>query len=194
MTTAANTVTLRITQLMAASTHLPRISSNSAIPLWCSVSYINLQRETHWLFLSNTVHVGHIEHSQGSLTVRIFIKWNISVYITTLLYCFVDPYKDIICCDNKSWSQLLIALLYRTYHLQNIAIIRIIYSGSKWYRHSQYLPIKYIVDLFPNVCSQPEEFAVYPMQYCLEEIPFSWVLAVEKFQQLKGRCWYIYLN
>ena len=48
-----------------------------------------------------------------------------------------------------------------------------------------YLPIKYIVDLFPNVRSQPEEFAVYPMQYCLEEIPFSWVFAVKQFQQLQ---------
>ena len=49
----------------------------------------------------------------------------------------------------------------------------------------RFLPIKYIVDLFPNVRPQPEEFAVYPMKYRFEKVPFSGIFAVEQFQQLK---------
>ena len=45
----------------------------------------------------------------------------------------------------------------------------------------QYLPIESVVDLLADVGAQTQELAVDAMQYCLQEVSFSRILAVEEF-------------
>lgn len=47
---------------------------------------------------------------------------------------------------------------------------------------SNYLPIKYIVNLFPYVRAQHQELSIYPVQRGLQEVAFSRVLRVEQVQ------------
>lgn len=42
-------------------------------------------------------------------------------------------------------------------------------------------PIKYIIDLFPDVRSQAEKLAIDPVKGGFQEVPFSWVFAVKQF-------------
>lgn len=42
-------------------------------------------------------------------------------------------------------------------------------------------PIKYIIDLFPDVCSQAKKLAIDPVKGGFQEVPFSWVFTVKQF-------------
>ena len=41
--------------------------------------------------------------------------------------------------------------------------------------------------LFADEGAQPQEFAVYAMQNCLEEVALPWILRVEQLQQLEHK-------
>jgi len=49
-----------------------------------------------------------------------------------------------------------------------------------------YKSVENIIYLFSNVCPEPQEFSVNSVQSRLEEIPLSWILGIEQFQELQN--------
>ena len=43
----------------------------------------------------------------------------------------------------------------------------------------EYIPIKYITDLFSNVCSESEKFSIYSVEGCFKEVSFPGVFTVK---------------
>lgn len=48
-------------------------------------------------------------------------------------------------------------------------------------------PVKYIIYVFPDICSKSKELAIYSVEDCLEEISFSWILTIKEVKKLKNK-------
>ena len=47
------------------------------------------------------------------------------------------------------------------------------------------LPVKYIIYMFSDICSEPKELAIYSVENCLKEISFPWIFTIKKIKKLK---------
>lgn len=47
------------------------------------------------------------------------------------------------------------------------------------------LPVKYIIYMFSDICSESKELAIYSVENCLKEISFPWIFTIKKIKQLK---------
>lgn len=52
-----------------------------------------------------------------------------------------------------------------------------------WARR-EHLPVKYIIYLFPDISSESQKLAIYSVNYCLEEISFSWIFTIKQVKKL----------
>ena len=66
---------------------------------------------------------------------------------------------------KKSW--VLVSLLFKAIH-QDLN-----------------LPVKYIIYMFSDICSEPKELAIYSVENCLKEISFPWIFTIKKIKKLK---------
>ena len=51
-------------------------------------------------------------------------------------------------------------------------------------REENILPVKYIIYLFPDISSESQKLAIYSVNYCLEEISFSWIFTIKQVKKL----------
>ena len=56
---------------------------------------------------------------------------------------------------------------------------------SKAIHQDPNLPVKYIIYMFSDICSESKELAIYSVENCLKEISFSWIFTIKKIKKLK---------
>ena len=56
---------------------------------------------------------------------------------------------------------------------------------SKAIHQDPNLPVKYIIYMFSDICSESKELAIYSVENCLKEISFPWIFTIKKIKQLK---------
>lgn len=53
--------------------------------------------------------------------------------------------------------------------------------------HLKNSPVKYIINMFPDICSQAQKLAIYSMENCLEEVSFSRIFTVKQVKKLNRK-------
>lgn len=56
---------------------------------------------------------------------------------------------------------------------------------SKAIHQDPNLPVKYIIYMFSDICSESKELAIYSVENCLKEISFPWIFTIKKIKKLK---------